>query len=164
MKNGDTVSVLDDDLRGVITSVRGNIVTIKDSHGFTHQYPKEQLVLVNTNLYENIKVEKKFEYSKPKSKKHSDNRFVLDLHFDKIEPNSDITDSFERLFIQKDKLLKSIDFCRKHRIKKMEIIHGIGDGVLQKMVWDVLKAQINLDFYNNDILHHQTGSVIVEFH
>ena len=163
MKNGDKVSVLDDDLRGVITSVRGDIVTLKDEHGFTHQYAKEKLVLINTDLYDNIKVEKKFEYTKPKSKKHSDNRFVLDLHFDKIEPNSDITDSFERLFIQKDKLLTTLDFCRKNKIKKIEIIHGIGDGVLQSMVWDVLKSQINLDFYNNDILHHQTGSVIVEF-
>lgn len=164
MKNGDTVSVLDEDLRGTITSVRGDIVTIKDEHGFTHQYHKDHLVGVNGSLYKNIKIEKKFEYQKPKSKKHSDNRFVLDLHFDKIEPNSDITDSFERLFIQKDKLLNTLEFCRTHKIKKVEIIHGIGDGVLQKMVWDVLKSQINLDFYNNDILHHQTGSVMVEFH
>lgn len=164
MKNGDKVSVLDDDMKGVITSIRGEVVTIKDEYGFTHQYTQDELVVLDEDLYKNIRVEKKIEYSKPISKKHKENHFILDLHFHKIDPSLKITDSFERLFIQREKLLNTLDFCRKNRIKKLEIIHGIGDGVLQNMVWDVLKSQINLDFYNKEILHHQSGSVIVEFH
>jgi hypothetical protein len=41
MKIGDKVSVVDEDLSGVVTSVKGNIVVFKDEYGFTHQYPKE---------------------------------------------------------------------------------------------------------------------------
>ena len=41
MKIGDTVSVVDEDLSGVVTSVNGNIVDFKDEYGFTYQYPKE---------------------------------------------------------------------------------------------------------------------------
>jgi hypothetical protein len=41
MKIGDTVSVVDEDLSGVVTSVKGNIVVFKDEYGFTHQYPKK---------------------------------------------------------------------------------------------------------------------------
>jgi hypothetical protein len=59
MKIGDKVSVVDEDLSGIVTSVKGNIVVFKDEYGFTHQYPKEKLVPKNADLYENIKVVKR---------------------------------------------------------------------------------------------------------
>jgi hypothetical protein len=164
MKIGDKVSVVDEDLSGVVTSVKGNIVVFKDEYGFTYQYPQEKLVPKNASLYENIKVVKKPEPRKSVSKKHQKNHLVLDLHFHNLVKNPNDYDSFERLFIQKEKLLEVISFCRKNNLKRLEIVHGIGDGVLQKMVFDVLESQSGLDFYNKEILHHQSGAVMVEFH
>lgn len=164
MKIGDKVSVVDEDLSGVVTSVNGNIVVFKDKYGFTHQYPREKLVPQNSDLYENVKVIKKAEPRKNISKKHQRNHLVLDLHFHNLVKNPNDYDSFERLFIQKEKLLETLEFCRKHNLKRLEIVHGIGDGVLQRMVFDVLESQTNLDFYNKEILHHQSGAVMVEFH
>ncbi len=161
MKINDRVSVIDDDLSGVVTSVQGNMVIFRDEHGFTHQYNKEKLVLQNKSLYENIRVEKKQEHNKAISKKHNKNHLVLDLHFEKLVKNPSDYDSFERLFLQKEKLLETLDFCRKNNLKKLEIIHGIGDGTLQKMVYDVLESQANLEFHNKEILHHQSGTVLV---
>ncbi|WP_415325535.1 Smr/MutS family protein [Chryseobacterium sp. MMS23-Vi53] len=164
MKIGDKVSVVDEDLGGVVTSVKGNIVVFKDEYGFTYQYPKEKLVPKNTEFYENIKVVKKAEPQKTISKKHQRNHLVLDLHFPNLVKNPNDYDSFERLFIQKEKLLETLEFCRKHNLKRLEIVHGIGDGVLQKLVFDTLESQTNIDFYNKEILHHQSGAVMVEFH
>ncbi|MDH6252282.1 hypothetical protein M2347_002009 [Chryseobacterium sp. H1D6B] len=164
MKIGDKVSVVDEDLIGVVTSVNGNIVVFKDSYGFTYQYPKEKLVSNSASIYENISIVKKPEPRKIISKKHQKNQLVLDLHFHHLVKNPNDYDSFERLFIQKEKLLEVINFCRRNNLKRLEIVHGIGDGVLQKMVWDVLESQSRLDFYNKDILHHQSGAVMVEFH
>lgn len=164
MKIGDTVSVVDEDLSGVIASIHGNTVVFKDEYGFTHQYPKEKLVPKITGFYENISVVKKPEPRKNISKKHQKNPMVLDLHFPSLVKNPHDYDSFERLFIQKERLLETLSFCRKNHLKKLEIVHGIGDGVLQRLVWDVLESQTNLDFYNKEILHHQSGAVMVEFH
>ncbi len=164
MKIGDKVSVVDEDLSGVVTSVNGNIVVFKDNYGFTYQYPKEKLVPKNSDLYENIKVVKKAEPKKNISKKHQKNALVLDLHFHNLVKNPNDYDSFERLFIQKEKLLNTLEFCRKNHLKRLEIVHGIGDGILQRMVFDVLESQAGLDFYNKEILHHQSGAVMVEFH
>lgn len=164
MKIGDKVSALDEDLSGVVTSVNGNVVVFKDEYGFTYQYPKEKLVPKNASLYENIRVEKKAEPQKNTSKKHHKNLLVLDLHFHHLVKNPNDYDSFERLFIQKEKLLEVLTFCRKNNLKRLEIVHGIGDGVLQKMVLDVLESQRGIDFYNKEILHHQSGAVVVEFH
>lgn len=164
MKIGDKVSVVDEDLSGVITSVNGNIVVFKDEYGFTYQYPKTKLVPKNSDLYENIKVVKKAEPKKNISKKHQKNALVLDLHFHHLVKNPHDYDSFERLFIQKERLLETLNFCRKNHLKRLEIVHGIGDGTLQRMVLDTLESQTGLDFYNKEILHHQSGAVMVEFH
>ncbi|WP_370898907.1 Smr/MutS family protein [Chryseobacterium gossypii] len=164
MKIGDKVSVVDEDLSGVVTSVKGNTVVFKDGYGFTHQYPKEKLVPKNADIYENIRIIEKAEPKKIVSKKHQKNHLVLDLHFHNLVKNPDDYDSFERLFIQKEKLLETLDLCRKNHLKKLEIVHGIGDGTLQKMVWEVLESQTRIDFYNKEILHHQSGAVMVEFH
>lgn len=162
MKIGDQISVLDENLNGIITSVHGNKVVFKDEFGFTHQYPKEKLVIRNSDLYENIHVEKKAEMPKPKSQKNQKNHLVLDLHFDKLVNNPTDFESFERLFIQKEKLLETLEFCRNNNLKKLEIIHGIGDGVLQNMVFDVLKSQLNLEFEDHEFFYHSSGSVMVK--
>ena len=161
MKINDHVSVIDEDLSGIITSVHGNDVVFRDSHGFTHKYRTQNLVIRNDSVYEGILIEKKKEVGKSVSKKHQKNHMLLDLHFEKLVGDTSGYSSFERIFIQKERLLQTLEFCRKNHIKKIEIIHGIGDGTLQKMVFDVLEAQTDLEFHNKEILHHQSGTVLV---
>lgn len=161
MKIGDQVAAIDDNLKGIITSVKGETVAFKDEHGFTHQFKKNQLVLQNPSIYENVETIQKSETEKPISKKHNKKHLVLDLHFDNLVKNPSDYDAFERIFIQKEKLIETINFCRKNNLKKLEIVHGIGDGILQKMVHDYLSGQTNIEFDDNDFFYHQTGSVVV---
>ena len=163
MKIGDKISVIDEDLGGTITSVHGNNIVFADEHGFTHQYPKEKVVLQHHSFYEDIRTETKSEHNRKISKKHNKSPLFLDLHFEKLVENPSDYDSFERLFLQKEKLLKTLELCRKNNLKKLEIVHGLGDGTLQKMVWDVLESQTGLEFHNKEILHHQSGAVLVIF-
>lgn len=161
MKIGDKVSVIDDDLRGTVTSVCAGNVTFSDEHGFTYTYPATKLAPVQESLYHHVPVEKKPEDTRKISKKHNRKPFILDLHFEKLASDPARYDSFERLLIQKQKLLETLDYCRKNHLKHLEIVHGIGDGILQQTVWETLEAQTGLEFYNKDILHHQSGAVIV---
>ena len=161
MKIGDKVSAVDDDLKGTVTSVKGGVVVVKDAHGFTHHFKENKLVLQNPALYDQSPTVFKPEIAKPQSKKHNKKHLVLDLHFENLVKNASDYDAFERLFIQKEKLVETISFCRTNRLKKLEIIHGIGDGVLQKMVYDYLHSQTNLEFDDYDFFYHQRGSVLV---
>ena len=163
MLPGDKISVLDENLSGTVTAVRGEMVFFTDEFGFPQHYPMDKLVLREPEIYNQIKIIKKPEESAKISKKHNKNPLVLDLHFEKLVENPFDFEPFERLFFQKQKLLETLDFCRKNRLKKLEIVHGIGDGTLQQMVHDVLEAQTGLDFYNKDVLHHQSGAVMVDF-
>lgn len=161
MKIGDKISVIDDNLKGTITSVNGDVVVFKDEHGFTHKEKKEKLVLQDPEIYEHVPTVIKKETHKPRSKKHNREHLVLDLHFENLVKNISDYDAFERIFIQKEKLEETIEFCRNNNLKKLEIIHGIGDGVLQRMVHDYLVGQTNLEFDDHDFFYHQRGSVMV---
>lgn len=161
MKIGDKISVIDDALKGTITSLKGAVIVFRDEHGFTHQERKEKLVLQNPEIYENVPTVIKKETAKPLSKKHNRKHLVLDLHFENLVKNPADYDAFERIFIQKEKLEETIAFCRNNNLKKLEIIHGIGDGVLQRMVHDYLVGQTNLEFDDDDFFYHQRGSVMV---
>lgn len=164
MKIGDKVSILNDNLEGIVTSVHGDEVIFKDEHGFTYRYEKAMLVVQNASIYEHIKPVEKYSESKVSSKKHNKSHLVLDLHFDKLVKAPANYNSIERLFHQREKLLETLEFCKNNRVKKMEIIHGLGDGTVQKMVIQTLEDQTGLDFHNKDILHHQSAGIIVEFH
>lgn len=163
MKIGDEVSVIDEALGGVVTSVHGTRVVFKDEFGFTHTYAVSKLIKRDATLYDNVEVKPKAEPVKTISKKHLKQVFTLDLHFESLVKNALDYSSFERLFIQKEKLLQTLDFCRSHKIRELRIVHGIGDGVLQKLVIDVLEAQTNIEYRHSEILLQQSGAILVEF-
>ena len=114
-------------------------------------------------MYENSPIIRKNETPKVVSKKHNKAPLKLDLHFNFLVKNPSDYDAFERLMIQREKLLETIDFCRKNHIKKLQIIHGIGDGVLQKMVYDVLEGLTNIEYDSDGFFYHQSGNVEVKF-
>ncbi len=163
MKIGDKVSVIDENLRGKVLTIIANQVKIEDEHGFTYNFSKDKLTILDANLYENSPIIKKNESSKIISKKHNKAPLKLDLHFELLVKNPSDYDAFERLMIQKEKLLKTIDFCRKNHIKNLEIIHGIGDGVLQKMVYDILEGLSNVEYDEHGFFYHESGRVEVKF-
>lgn len=162
MKVGDLVSVIDENLKGKVLKIIAQQVKIEDEHGFTYHFSKDKLTIIDADLYENSPIIRKNEAPKVVSKKHNKAPLKLDLHFDLLVKNPSDYDAFERLMIQREKLLESIDFCRKNHIKKLQIIHGIGDGVLQKMVYDVLEGLTNIEYDSDGFFYHQSGNVEVK--
>ncbi|MDO4762959.1 MAG: DNA mismatch repair protein [Flavobacteriaceae bacterium] len=163
MKKGDRVSVLDEDLKGKIISIKGNLVEIEDNFGFSYTFPQSKLVL-QQDIYQEISVMKKQENTKNISKKHTKNELKLDLHFDQLVENPEKYEAWERSFIQKEKLVETLDYCRENSIKKLLIIHGLGDGILQEMVYDVLRGYPHIEFEENEFFKHSSASIEVKFY
>ena len=163
MKIGDKVSVIDEDLEGTLVSVEDKTAVFEDSHGFRHEYPLAQLVLRENLIYDEVPLTKKEETKKNISQKHQKNAMKIDLHFDQLVKNPNEYDSWERLFIQKEQLMEVLDFCKSNKIKRLEIIHGLGEGVLQELVYDVLRGYAGIEFEENEFLKHQSASVEVVF-
>ena len=163
MKIGDKVSVIDEDLEGNLVSVKDKTAVFEDSHGFRYEYPLAQLVLRGNLIYDEVPLTKKEETKKNISQKYQKNAMKIDLHFDQLVKNPNEYDSWERLFIQKERLMEVLDFCKANKIKRLEIIHGLGEGVLQELVYDVLRGYTGIEFEENEFFKHQSASVEVVF-
>lgn len=163
MKKGDLVSVLNETTIGKIISINGSVAVVEDQFGFEHTLSLSEIVLRQAEIYDQSKILKKEEIRKNTSKKKSQNDRVLDLHFEKLVKNHKDYDSWERLLIQKETLTDNLDYCRKNFIKRLNIIHGIGDGVLQKMVYETLSDYRNIDYEDHDFFFHSSGNVWVTF-
>lgn len=162
LKIGDLVSVIDEDLKGKIISIKGKLVKIEDEHGFCYDIETERIVPHNHNIYEAVSSVPKKDlnsgFSKNKNNPHS-----IDLHFEKLVKKPNDFESWERLMIQREKLIEKLEFCRKNHIKKLNIIHGIGDGVLQNMVHEVLQGFAGIEYEDHDFFYHSSGNVEVTF-
>jgi hypothetical protein len=163
MKTGDLVSVLDDDLKGKLISFKGNLVKIEDEHGFQYEIEKEKIVPQNHNIYEAISAIPQKENSTKTSLKNHHKPQSIDLHFEKLVKNSQDFEAWERLMIQREKLIEKLEYCRANNLKKLNIIHGIGDGVLQNMVHEVLLGFAGIEYEDHDFFYHSTGNVEVTF-
>ncbi len=109
MKVGDKISVVDDNLKGKITTIKGKIVTMEDEHGFSYDFNLNEIVLQEPEIYKGLKTIFKIEKQRPISKKHAHKPLVLDLHFNHMVKNSGSFSAFERITLQKEKLLDTLD-------------------------------------------------------
>ena len=109
MKIGDLVSVIDDDLKGKISAFKGNLVQIEDEHGFHYDIEKSKVVLHNHNIYDDISITAKKETSTKISKKNQTQPQSIDLHFEKLVNNPQDFESWERLMIQREKLIEKLE-------------------------------------------------------
>lgn len=160
MKKGDRVSVLDENLSGTVTAIDAETATFVDEHGFSHQYPIGKLILRTEDWAGNIITDSGKNTGRKSGGAIRKSTFTLDLHFDRLTSDPKNFSSAERLAIQKDKILETIEHCLRSGVRKIEIIHGIGDGTLQSMVRETLEAK-GLEFYDNALYLDQSGSVTV---
>lgn len=163
MKTGDFISYLNERKTGTVVAINKDLITILDEHGFTEKVALNEIVLRDDSLYSRIAIEKKDEAIKIKSKKKSTATRTLDLHFHLLVKNPNSYSAQARLEIQKENLMDMLEYCKKNPIKKLNIIHGIGDGILQTMVFDILNGFAGIEYEDHNIFHQSSGNVEVTF-
>ncbi|WP_430400555.1 Smr/MutS family protein [Flavobacterium sp.] len=142
---GDKVSVLDEDIDGVVLKIKDTSITIETIDGFVMTYFVNELIKINNinhlnNVFSsksltsvlNDKAEKKKRYF-VKEKKNKKDEFVLevDLHIEKLVKNFRGLSNFEILNIQMDNAKGQLEFAIRKRMPKLVFIHGVGEGVLK---------------------------------
>ena len=91
----------------------------------------------------------KEEYSKlvkSQKKQRSQSQLKIDLHIELLSSNYMNLDDLEIVQIQINECYNKIEYALNSNVNKLEIIHGIGGGVLKDRVHEILKIY-NLRFY-----------------
>ncbi len=146
---GDTVSVIEDTLIGVVISIKGEQITFQTKDGFEFLYGRKELVKTQAAIDVKLqKINRIFldkdvlpKDNKPKFIKDKNKQLALevDLHIHHLTKSNKGMSNFEMLSIQLQVAEQKLLFAIKKRYQKIVFIHGVGDGVLKKELYNLFK-------------------------
>lgn len=164
---GNKVVVLDDVIKGHITHIKDNKITIKDESGMTYQFHPSELVRIKQEQYDLLKYsntdasfleEKIINPSKKKKtlfkKRKNEVIMEVDLHLEKLTTSTRGMDNFDMLSLQINTAKQKIEYCIAKKIAKIVFIHGVGNGVL-KTELQFLLNKYPVKYY--DASYHKYG-------
>ena len=167
---GDRVEVIDDTIRGKVTAILGEQITIETEDGFPLVFEASQLVktedpieVTNFEAYQ----AKKHKSQAPKAKSQrippkSRNvpRMEVDLHIHQLTTSTKGMTNFDMLNLQLETAKRQLEFAIRKRIQKVVFIHGIGEGVLKEEL-NYLFKKYPVDFYDADYQKYGLGATEV---
>ena len=139
---GDKVAVLDDVIKGIVTSIKNDVISL-ESEGMQYTFDRKELVKIDVEQRELTKfsdinnqflIEKIQEKSKKKShfiKTKNEVIMEVDLHIEKLTKSKRGMDNFDILTMQLQTAERKLNFCIQKKISKIVFIHGVGEGVLK---------------------------------
>ena len=172
----DTVSVLDDDLSGIITNIEGSEITVATTNGFELKFESNELVkikdprMMSRSLFSNKSLEsvlsekettKRQNSPKISSKERSQPAMEVDLHIHQLVKNSRRMQNHEMLDLQIETAKRRLEFAIQNRIQRIVFIHGVGEGVLKLELEYLFKRYEGLKFYDANYQKYGQGATEV---
>ena len=144
---GDKILFKKEKLEGEIVKINSLYkVTVLSADGFEMNVSVKDIVKIEkgtdqASSYGEVLFSKDSDSKVIKVKKKEKRNSVLkvDLHIELLTSNHECMDNFEILQIQLNECHKKIQSALNSSITKIEIIHGIGTGMLKKEVHNILK-------------------------
>lgn len=162
---GDKVSPIDSDETFIVINVNGVKLTLADEFGFESIYSANELVIINSNQFKNIPIEKKSEHSPPskpiKRKKKGIEVPVIDLHMERLVASHKHMSNHEIVTFQLHYLKEQLNKYIREGVKELIIVHGIGKGKLKKDVRFFLDGYSHEVEYMDDHVGYGVGATRV---
>lgn len=173
-KVGEKVTFMNESGSGVVRSFKNDhTVIISDDTGFDREFPVNELVKIYGDQSDVIGidfdadlVEEHVDLSASANDVDDVRKFrdywEIDLHIHEIlESELGLTNK-EMLDHQVYALRRFYRKAREKRIRKIIIIHGVGQGVLRNEVRDFLAGQEGLEVYDADFREYGKGATAVD--
>nr|WP_321222671.1 Smr/MutS family protein [uncultured Psychroserpens sp.] len=172
-KVGDSVSVLDEDINGVISKIIGETIVIETDDGFDMEFSISEVIKtkkLSSQLFSNNDVSaiinEKETTNKHKSVKVKPKERVLpamevDLHIHQITTSNKHMSNYEMLNLQLDTARYKLEFAIKKRVQKVVFIHGVGEGVLKAELDYLFGRYDNVKYYPADYQKYGQGATEV---
>ncbi|WP_299336198.1 Smr/MutS family protein [uncultured Psychroserpens sp.] len=173
LKVGDAVSVLDEDINGIVSKISGDVVTIHTEDGFDMEFSLSEVIktkpltsqlFVNTDpdaiISEKEQVTKR-KSVKVKPKERNQPSMEVDLHINQITTRHKHMNNFDMLNLQLDTARHKLEYAIRNRIQKIVFIHGVGEGVLKTELEYLFGRYNNVKFYPADYQKYGLGATEV---
>ena len=175
LNRGDAVTVLDEDLKGIVVNIVGETVTIETNEGFELEFSKRELIktesdtVLQSNVFSSASLEEavsqkeifKKKSNKIKSKERFQPTFEVDLHIHQLTNSARGMTNHDMLTLQLDTAKRQLDFAISKRIQKVVFIHGKGDGILKLELEYLFGRYNNIKFYEANYQKYGLGATEV---
>lgn len=175
-KVGDSVLVIDEDLSGVITKIKGDTITVETKDGFLLDFNAVEIVkrkstqdfkkaLFSHSTLNDVISEKEKPVRKSKPVARAKDRYEptmeVDLHIHQLVNSTKGMTNHDMLTLQLDTAKRQLDFAIQKRIQKIVFIHGVGEGVLKIELDYLLGRYNNVKFYDANYQKYGLGATEV---
>ena len=170
---GDKVSVLDDDISGIVVEIKSDMIGVETSDGFVLEFKSNELIKsksfskdIFSNdgladvLREKEQASKKQSFKK-KPKERNQPAMEVDLHIHKLTDSNRRMTNYDMLTLQLDTAKRQLEFAISKRIQKIVFIHGVGEGVLKMELETLFRRYENIKYYNADLQKYGHGATEV---
>ncbi len=172
---GDKVSVLDEDLSGVIVKINQDVCSVETLDGFLIDFFAHQLVKMNNSSELKVKAfdkasihkvlsdkkSKKRTSVKVKAKERFEPKMEVDLHIHQLTKGYRSMSNHDMLTLQLETAKRQLNFAIAKRIQKVVFIHGVGAGVLKLELEYLFKRYDNIRFYDANYQKYGLGATEV---
>ncbi|EAQ48889.1 MULTISPECIES: Smr/MutS family protein [Leeuwenhoekiella] len=170
-KIGQSVTLLDDDLSGIITQISAEAISIITSDGFEFDVNAHEIVPDKTldldfdqNLDSLIKEKESF-YKKRKKPVAKAKGVVppmeVDLHIHQLTKSERGMTAHDKLNLQIDTARRKLEFAINKRIQRVVFIHGVGEGVLKAELEYLFSRYDTIKFYDANYQRYGLGATEV---
>lgn len=169
---GNKVAVLDDVLKGIITQINGDDISVETEDGMLFIFKSNELVKIEKEQHELTKfsdINNPFLKEKIASQKQKKSAFVkdknevileVDLHINQLVKSTRGLDNYDMLNLQLDTAKRKIEYAIGKRISKIVFIHGVGEGVLKSELHSLLN-KYPVKFYDASYKKYGLGATEV---
>ena len=169
----DTVSVLDDDIVGVIVKIKNESIDIETTDGFILEFKPNELIKsesFSNDIFSNDGLNEVLKQKEQQSKKQSVRKkpkvrnqptMEVDLHIHKLTDSNRRMTNYDMLTLQLDTAKRQLEFAMRKRIQKLVFIHGVGEGVLKMELETLFRRYENIKYYEADLQKYGNGATEV---
>ena len=172
---GDKVSVLDDDISGVVIKVNNDQISVETTDKFVMTFFVNELVKINNynelsgffstqslgSVLKDKEEPKKRSFVKEKRSRKDEFVLEVDLHIEKLVPSKRGMNNYDILTLQIETAKRQLDFAIKNRMPKVVFIHGVGEGVLKAELDFMLGRYDTISFQDANYQKYGLGATEV---
>lgn len=171
-KPGTAVRLLDEPLEGTVVRGLGNdVFEVLTEDGFHYEIHGNRLIEERVGKFdhsmgapitlEDADGQQPAKLSHP-SKPHAQERILeIDLHFEAMPQYSKHCHPSEILRLQLNHLREQIRYARAVKIRRLIVIHGVGEGVLRENVITLLKSMERIEYFDASFAAYGRGATEV---
>jgi len=164
-KIGDVVAFLDEPGTGTIIAIDNETAEVACDHGFNEFYAFSSLILRKAMVIGEVIRKDRPKAPRANAAKGSTplaNMLEIDLHFEALVDFPKNFNAHEKLQIQLREANKTLTKARNAGIRKVILIHGVGQGRLREELYTLLERMDKLRFYDANYARYGKGATEVE--